>query len=163
MKEHSSGGTAFKVKLFIGVMCVVLVLLVVCTFSLMYDHHTNVEVFNNDGMACIKLNRTKQVCKLLDKDGKYLTYKEYEDDQNNKKTKHTFTTETANNLVVITDTATGNTYVSFDDNKKHIKSSGNIAVMYDSNEKDAFNSTKEVENTEVKVEDAESTADTESK
>ena len=29
--------------------------------------------------------------------------------------------------------------------------------MYDCNEKDAFNSTKEVENTETKVEDAEST------
>lgn len=156
MKEHSSGGTAFKVKLFIGVMCVVLVLLVVCTFSLMYDHHTNVEVFNNDGMACIKLNRTKQVCKLLDKNGKYLTYKEYEDDQNKNKTEHEFVTDKANNLVIVTDTATGNTYISLDKSKKHIKSSGNIAVMYDCNEKDAFDSTKEVENTEVKVEDAES-------
>jgi len=155
MKEHSSGGTAFKVKLFIGVMCVMLVLLVVCTFSLMYDRHTNVEVFNNDGMACIKLNRTKQVCKLLDKDGKYLTYKEYKDDQNKNKTKHEFEINKANNLVVVTDTATGNTYISFDKSKKHIKSSGNIAVMYDGNEKDVFDSTNKVEDTETKVEDAE--------
>lgn len=155
MKEHSSGGTAFKVKLFIGVMCVVLVLLVVCTFSLMYDHHTNVEVFNDDGMAFIKLNRTKQVCKLLDKGGKYLTYKEYEDDQNKNKTKHEFEINKANNLVVVTDTATGNTYISFDKSKRHTKSSGNIAVMYDSNEKDVFDSTNKVEDTETKVEDAE--------
>lgn len=156
MKEHSNGGTAFKVKVFLGVMCVMLVLIIVGAFSIMYNGQTNVEVFNNDGIACIKLNRTKQVCKLLDKDGKYLTYKEYKDDQNKDKTEHEFVTDKANNLVVVTDTATGNTYISFDKSKKHIKSSGNIAVMYDSNEKDAFDSTKEVENTEVKVEDAES-------
>lgn len=155
MREHSKGGTAFRVKMFIGVMCVMLVLIIVGAFSIMCNGQTNVEVFNDDGMAFIKLNRTKQVCKLLDKDGKYLTYKEYKDDQNKKKTQHEFVTYKANNLVAVTDTATGNTYISFDKSKGYIKSSGNIAVMYDSNEKDVFDSTNKVEDTETKVEDAE--------
>lgn len=152
MREHNKGRTAFKVKVLLGVM---LVLIIVGAFSIMYNGQTNVEVFNDDGMACIKLNRTKQVCKLLDKNGKYLTYKEYKDDQNKDKTKHEFMTDKANNLVAVTDTATGNTYISFDKSKGHIKSSGNIAVMYDSNEKDVFDSTNKVEDTETKVEDAE--------
>lgn len=155
MREHSNGGTAFRVKMFIGVMCVMLVLIIVGAFSIMCNRQTNVEVFNDDGIAYIKLNRTKQVCKLLDKDGKYLTYKEYKDDQNKNKTKHEFVTYKANNLVAVTDTATGNTYISFDKSKGYIKSSGNIAVMYDSNEKDVFDSTNKVKDTETKVEDAE--------
>lgn len=157
MREHSKGGTAFRVKMFIGVMCVMLVLIIVGAFSIMCNGQTNVEVFNDDGIACIKLNRTKQVCKLLDKNGKYLTYKEYKDDQNKKKTQHEFVTYKVNNLVAVTDTATGNTYISFDKSKGYIKSSGNIAVMYDSNEKDVFDSAKKkkVEDTETKVEDAE--------
>lgn len=155
MREHSKGGTAFRVKMFLGVMCIMLVLIIVGAFSIMYNGQTNVEVFNDDGLACIKLNRTKQVCKLLDKDGKYLTYKEYKDDQNKNKTKHEFEINKANNLVVVTDTATGNTYISFDKSKRHTKSSGNIAVMYDSNEKDVFDSTNKVKDTETKVEDAE--------
>ena len=36
MREHSKGGTAFKVKMFIGVMCVMLVLIIVGAFSIMY-------------------------------------------------------------------------------------------------------------------------------
>lgn len=155
MREHSKGGTAFRVKMFIGVMCIMLVLIIVGAFSIMCNGQTNVEVFNDDGIACIKLNRTKQVCKLLDKNGKYLTYKEYKDDQNKKKTQHEFVTYKANNLVAVTDTATGNTYISFDKSKGYIKSSGNIAVMYDSNEKDVFDSTNKVKDTETKVEDAE--------
>lgn len=149
MREHNKGRTAFKVKVLLGVM---LVLIIVGAFSIMYNGQTNVEVFNDDGMACIKLNRTKQVCKLLDKNGKYLTYKEYKDDQNKKKTQHEFVTDKVNNLVAVTDTATGNTYISFDKSNGHIKYSGNIAVMYDSNEKDVFDSAKEkkVEDTERK-------------